>query len=838
MKTGLDFNPESAGNCKSVVSFEVSAEMTLWERMGKAMELDVECNTFSWECLASLHRTEHRSSGVYSEDEMSKPMEVTVNSGGIVLFALFKNCLRNNSKSNEGVAVVKISSSRMASQSERLGYEFAKHLGVLTPRARVIHNSSAEWQNIKYAAEKARIMPNTEEDDVDEKTCTEFLEALELNRCFLLIGYVHGCPLLQSPRAFDSQEAAQRTAVALGRILILDLVLRNEDRLPCRQLGWRGNPANLLFTEKLEFGNRVASVPGNVKSPPQKNRGSSFSRRRKSFDLGNMSNSDMITFIPQILDYTANETTSEGIFLPIEDRSKHASDFHIVAIDSGVPRRPPAGKRLSDISQYPRLVELLLNSPQFASDLLHEISWEKLGCHISETAVGSLDQFFSGDIDQDKVVHEFQASFRGGLREMQRLQPFIVKLHHKLDVLLKTFLSLISKYLPGDDEKEDPGVSESGHLYSPFHNLSCQSPVAGKECLKIGQNIEPQDLAYTTGTDSQDFLGNPFSKSPYKDSLEMSPFFQENYHGKYSKGNSDSSHSMRLTVKLKDLNKIAKFDSELSKELEHWNEMLGMEVIKFCHEMNFNTGFFEGGDSQNVIDSYELKVRLEHLLERMALVSQAADSERPSHVTDSLFIGGALAARSINTLQLLGVTHVLCLCANELGQSEAQYPDLFEYKNFEVSDVDDANISYIFEDASDFIEKVERNGGKVLVHCFEGKSRSTTVVLAYLMLRKHETLLEAWTRLKGVHCRAQPNDGFMKILMDLDKKLYGKPSMDWQRRKPIMRSCPICGKIVGVSSSSLKLHLQKSHRRLSSGSVDSVEVKELQRILDSVIIGC
>jgi len=123
-------------------------------------------------------------------------------------------------------------------------------------------------------------------------------------------------------------------------------------------------------------------------------------------------------------------------------------------------------------------------------------------------------------------------------------------------------------------------------------------------------------------------------------------------------------------------------------EVVHWNEMLGMEVIKLCHEMNFNTVFFfEGGDSQNFIDSYELKVRLEHLLERMALVSQAADSERPSHVTDSLFIGGVLAARSINTLQLLGVTHVLCLCANELGQSEAQYPNLFEYKNFEVSDL-------------------------------------------------------------------------------------------------------------------------------------------------------
>ena len=103
----------------------------------------------------------------------------------------------------------------------------------------------------------------------------------------------------------------------------------------------------------------------------------------------------------------------------------------------------------------------------------------------------------------------------------------------------------------------------------------------------------------------------------------MSPFFQDNCHGKYPKGNGDSFHSMHITVKLKDSNKIERFDSEISKVLVHWNEMLGREVIKLCHEMNFTTGFCEGGDSQDVIDSYELKVRLEHLLERMSLVSQS-----------------------------------------------------------------------------------------------------------------------------------------------------------------------------------------------------------------------
>lgn len=59
---------------------------------------------------------------------------MTVNSGGVVFFGLFNLPSTSDAFPKEAVAVIKISSSRMATQSERLGYEFAKWLGIQTPQ--------------------------------------------------------------------------------------------------------------------------------------------------------------------------------------------------------------------------------------------------------------------------------------------------------------------------------------------------------------------------------------------------------------------------------------------------------------------------------------------------------------------------------------------------------------------------------------------------------------------------------------------------------------------------------------------------------------------------------
>ncbi|XP_020204306.1 dual specificity protein phosphatase PHS1 isoform X2 [Cajanus cajan] len=820
--------PSSPRESIEDAKIDPQTEISLWERLGKAEMLDIESSSFSWDRLSSLHHTEHTSSNEHSEDEMNKALEVTVNSGGVVFFAFFNGIGSDDVFSKEAAAVIKISSSRMATQSERLGYEFAKWLGVQTPQARVIHNTSIEWIQIKEATEKARDAAICAGDEIGEMTCTELLEALELSRCLMFMSYVHGSPLLESSRAFESEEYAERTSSALGRIMMLDLVIRNEDRLPCRQLRWRGNSANLLLTEKMisastdtmgesfdsamnRYGLRVS------KTFKKEKRSTSVDSRLDSHNPGLVSQGsglpDIIeSSIPIDIMSLTSQTSVESM-LP---------DFNIVAIDSGVPRRPPAGKRADDHVNYPKLVELILNSSEFSSNLLHDITGGRLGCAAPEDA-NTITDIHAGNVTS--VVHEFRSGFRAALRDLQGFHIFLLTLHQKLDNLLRSFMNAIGKISSGESEKEDAVVP---HSPSPVAAGNCPSPTI-KERFSNDIHHDYSD------SESQRTAPRASSSSVNRDCCDSaSPGSREGWHGKHSKGSGESLRGLRLTVKLRDLHKFAKVDSESNKELEQWNEMLKNDAVKLCQENNFNPGFFEGSDNNTAVDAYELKVRLEHILERITLISEAANTERPSAVTNSLFIGGALAARSTYTLQHLGITHILCLCTNEIGQSDSQFPDLFTYKNFSVCDNEDSNISSIFEEACDFIDYVEQTGQSVLVHCFEGRSRSATLVLAYLMLRKKFTLLEAWNALKRVHRRSQPNDGFAKILLELDQKLHGKVSMEWQQRKPMMKICPICGKNAGLSSSSLKLHLQKSHKKLSSGSVDSAMTMEIQKALTAL----
>lgn len=63
--------------------------------------------------------------------------------------------------------------------------------------------------------------------------------------------------------------------------------------------------------------------------------------------------------------------------------------------------------------------------------------------------------------------------------------------------------------------------------------------------------------------------------------------------------------------------------------------------------------------------------------------------------------------------------------------------------------------------------------GKVLVHCREGYSRSTTLVLAYLMTCCHMTVQDALRHVRRLR-EVGPNEGFLQQLCDYNEDLWKK----------------------------------------------------------------
>ena len=71
------------------------------------------------------------------------------------------------------------------------------------------------------------------------------------------------------------------------------------------------------------------------------------------------------------------------------------------------------------------------------------------------------------------------------------------------------------------------------------------------------------------------------------------------------------------------------------------------------------------------------------------------------------------------------------------------------------------NMATHFEETYDFIRQNLLEGKNVLVHCHAGKSRSATVVIAFLMRDKKISLQQALALLRSKRPRVKPNEGFL-----------------------------------------------------------------------------
>jgi len=61
------------------------------------------------------------------------------------------------------------------------------------------------------------------------------------------------------------------------------------------------------------------------------------------------------------------------------------------------------------------------------------------------------------------------------------------------------------------------------------------------------------------------------------------------------------------------------------------------------------------------------------------------------------------------------------------------YPEHFQYKQLEIRDIPQENLSVYFNSVNSWMANAIRRGGKIFVHCYAGISRSATYCIAFLM---------------------------------------------------------------------------------------------------------
>ncbi|XP_039110359.1 dual specificity protein phosphatase 26 isoform X1 [Hyaena hyaena] len=129
-------------------------------------------------------------------------------------------------------------------------------------------------------------------------------------------------------------------------------------------------------------------------------------------------------------------------------------------------------------------------------------------------------------------------------------------------------------------------------------------------------------------------------------------------------------------------------------------------------------------------------------------------------------------ANNRRELRRLGITHVLNASHSRWRGTPEAYEGLgIRYLGVEAHDSPAFDMSIHFQTAADFIHRaLNQPGGRILVHCAVGVSRSATLVLAYLMLYHRLTLVEAIKKVKD-HRGIIPNRGFLRQLLALDRRL-------------------------------------------------------------------
>lgn len=149
------------------------------------------------------------------------------------------------------------------------------------------------------------------------------------------------------------------------------------------------------------------------------------------------------------------------------------------------------------------------------------------------------------------------------------------------------------------------------------------------------------------------------------------------------------------------------------------------------------------------------------------IVDDSPDQVPACILSQFLYLGSQDCVRA-QVLEKYGITHVLSVGIEMPPLEEDAAVGKVLEKFVPCLDLPETNLRDVLEETNEFIDSCRKQGGRVLVHCNAGVSRSTSVVLGYLILRCDQSFLQAFGLVKSKRPCVHPNAGFIKQLKQLE----------------------------------------------------------------------
>lgn len=152
-----------------------------------------------------------------------------------------------------------------------------------------------------------------------------------------------------------------------------------------------------------------------------------------------------------------------------------------------------------------------------------------------------------------------------------------------------------------------------------------------------------------------------------------------------------------------------------------------------------------------------------HYLENQTEHNKLLANSNADFIYQNIYLGNYLAADDEQWLKKNNITHILGLIGYQKKFDNIHY---IYFNNLD--DTPNQDIISQFKVCFEFIEKSLKSCGNILVHCHAGISRSSTIVIAYLMFKYGMNLREAIVFVKKQRPIINPNYGFINQLISFN----------------------------------------------------------------------